>query len=258
MDQRRRPSSKLLFSHEAAPVETVNRDGAGAIVLTCEHAGRMLPERTGGLGISSADLGRHIGYDIGAEGLSRDLCALLDATLVLQRYSRLVVDCNRPAVAKDLVPEISDGTPIPGNIGLSDAERQMRYEEIHRPLHEEIACQIARKKPRAIIAVHSFTPTLGNERRDMHVGLLFNRDKRLAHALEKPIAREIGDDLVALNRPYAVDDESDETIPRHGEATGLPHVLLEVRNDRITTEDGQRAWAALLARAIERAMAVVS
>ncbi|MDZ7841677.1 MAG: N-formylglutamate amidohydrolase [Gammaproteobacteria bacterium] len=250
--------AKLLSPDEPSPFETVNPDGAGEVLLTCEHAGKLLPERVAGLGLSSDDLERHIGYDIGAAGLARRLSKVLDATLVVQRYSRLVIDCNRPAGAKDLIPEISDSTRVPGNMDLSDAERRMRYEEIHQPFHTEIAHQIARKKSRAVIAVHSFNRTVDQEQRDFHVGLLFNRDSRFAQALRGPIAHEIGIQLVALNRPYAVEDESDETIPRHGEATGLLHVLLEVRNDRIRTEEGQRKWAALLSQAINEAMAAVS
>lgn len=248
----------LLSPDDPSPFETVNPDGAGSVLLTCEHAGKLIPRRLARLGLSGDELERHIGHDIGAKGLALRLSKRLDATLVLQRYSRLVIDCNRPAGSKDLVAEVSDGTRIPGNANLGDAERRMRYDEIHQPFHAEIADQIARKQSRAVIAVHSFNRTVDREQRDFHVGLLFNRDPRFARALQAPIAREIGEELVALNRPYAVEDEADVTIPRHGEATGLLHVLLEVRNDRIRTEENQDKWAALLAQAIEEAMATAS
>lgn len=248
-------SAPLLFADEPRPAQTVNPDGGGEVLLTCEHAGRLVPRRIGDLGVAAADMARHIGYDIGAEGVARQLSARLDAPLVVQRYSRLVIDCNRPLAAPDSIPEISDSTPVPGNAGLDAAARRARYDEIHQPWHAEVTRHIAQRAQRAVIAVHSFNPTLGGVRREMHVGLLFNRDARLARALKVQIGRDIGDDLVALNRPYSVDDESDETIPRHGEATGLLHVLLEVRNDLITAEADQLAWGDLLAAAITRALA---
>jgi predicted N-formylglutamate amidohydrolase len=37
-------------------------------------------------------------------------------------------------------------------------------------------------------------------------------------------------------------------VPIHGEANGLPHVEIEIRQDLIGDEAGQAAWAARLAR----------
>ena len=252
-DQLRVPC--LLTSTDPAPVEIVNPRGRSAVLLTCEHAGRQVPARLGGLGLEDRDLERHIGHDIGAEGLSRCLAGMLGATLILQRYSRLVIDCNRPLGAPDLAPAVSDGTRIPANAGLTEADRMRRYEEIHAPLHAAIAARIEMRRPQALIAVHSFNPVLGGEVREMHVGLLYNRDGRLAVELQTALGARIDPASIALNRPYAVDDDSDETIPRHGEATGIPHVLLEIRNDCIATTEGQRHWAAVLGPVIRDAVA---
>lgn len=257
MEKRIDETAPLLTATDPAPVKVGNVKGQGTILLVCEHAGRRVPARLHGLGLTEAQLSRHIGWDIGAAGLSHNLSAALDARLVSQRYSRLVVDCNRPWGAPDLVPAVSDATAVPGNSGLSDAARCARHRAIHAPFHARITTLIAQQRPAALIAVHSFNPTLGGEVRDMHIGLLFNRDDRLAVALRDVLAPVIGVGLVTLNRPYTVDDASDETIPRHGEATGIPHVLLEVRNDLIADEDGQRRWSDLLARAMTVAVAAL-
>jgi predicted N-formylglutamate amidohydrolase len=251
-------TATLLSPADPHPVEQLNCERAAAILLTCEHAGQLIPRLLGDLGLGAQDLRRHIAYDIGASGLSVFLSQALGAPLIAQRYSRLVIDCNRPLDAPDLIPAVSDGTAIPGNTGLTVAERQARYDEIHVPLHRAIAGQILRQKPRALIAVHSFNPTLGPEVRHMEVGLLFNRDPQLATALRHEIAKAIDIELVTLNRPYAVDDASDETIPRHGEANLLPSVLLEIRNDLIATAADQRKWADMLAPAFTRAVATLT
>lgn len=245
-----RAFQELLAPGDPAPVEIVNSEGSGDILLTCEHAGRLVPRRLGDLGVAPADWDRHIAWDLGADDLARRLSDELDAPLVLQRYSRLVIDCNRPLEAPDCIPVISDGTAIPGNRDLTLDEKAQRYAEIHLPLHRTVAGLLDRRAWRAVIAVHSFTPVFGSEARPMQAALLFNRDPRLAHVLQRELATRRPDLNVALNAPYAVDDISDFTIPRHGEPRGLPHVLLEVRQDQLAEPADRQAWAELLASAI--------
>lgn len=243
-------SHRLLRPGDPAPVEIVNERGNGRIVLTCEHAGRGIPQRLGDLGVSPADMDRHIAWDIGAGDLARRLADKLNAPLVLQRYSRLVIDCNRPLDAPDCIPEISDGTPIRGNRHLSLEAKAQRYAEIHMPLHQTVDRLLEQHQARVLVSVHSFTPVFGTEARPMQAALLFNRDPRLAHLLQREIASRRPDLLVALNAPYSVDDDSDFTIPRHGETRGLAHVLLEVRNDQLAAAAERDAWAGLLAESI--------
>jgi predicted N-formylglutamate amidohydrolase len=249
----------VLSAFDPEPVESVNLSGRSMIVLTCEHAGRLVPKSLGDLGVSKAEMDRHIAYDVGAAGLSRLLSAGLDAPLVMQRYSRLVIDCNRPFEAVDCFPEISDGTPIPANGSLSQDERRARYEQIHMPLHQAIEAVIARRRaaglPVVLISIHSFTRHMrstGAVRR-CDLGLLFNRDPSFAQALMKEVRAEAPHVRTALNEPYVVDDQSDYTIPVHGEAGGVPHVLLEVINDEIADDAGRRRWAEILTPALQRA-----
>lgn len=251
--------SGLLQAGDPDPVELVNAGGTSAIFLTCEHAGRAVPAALGDLGVAGQDMARHIACDVGAEGLARALSERLDAALVLQRYSRLVIDCNRPLEAADCVVARSDGTDVPANADLADWDRSRRYEEIHRPLHAAISSALdARRtacRPTVLVAVHSFTPLMRatGAVRDFEIGLLYNRDPRFAGRLAEAFRAANADVDLRLNEPYVVDDLSDYTIPEHGEKRGIAHVLIEVRNDLIADEAGQREWADRLAGPLGRA-----
>lgn len=247
----------LLAASDPSPFEVVNAGGRSDICLVCEHAGRAVPGRLGDLGVDPAEMDRHIAWDLGAEALARRLSSALDAPLALQRYSRLVVDCNRPLKAPDCIPPVSDGTVVPANAHLTEAERQQRYEEIHQAFHGGVARLLdGHRQGQArshLVTVHSFTPTLAGVARPCQLGLLFNRDRRLSDAIMASFRAESGI-VVALNEPYSVDDLSDYTIPVHGEGRGLPHVLLEVRSDEIDSGEGVERWSALLAPALTAAI----
>jgi predicted N-formylglutamate amidohydrolase len=244
-------SMTLLDRSDPDPVEVVNRHGKSGVVLVCEHAGRCVPFVLGGLGIAPEELDRHIGHDIGAEGVARRLSHTLDAVLVLQRYSRLVVDCNRPFEAEDCVPEASDGTAIPANRNLPEADRARRFDEIHRPFHDKVKALLDQRaiedRRAALVTIHSFTPRFANRDRPWQLGVCFNRDRSLAEKLMLAFQRANPEIVAAFNEPYAVDDLSDYTIPVHGERRAIPHALIEIRNDQILDEAGQDNWARLIA-----------
>ena len=255
------PSAAALLSpDEPSPVSVARGNGQSPFLLVCDHAGRRLPERLGRLGLDDQDLDRHIAWDIGIAATSRLLAEALDATLIEQRYSRLVIDCNRPPGAPSSIPEISEATPIPGNLHLAPAEREARIAEIFRPYHDRIAAQIdgrlAAPQPTVLVAMHSFTPVYKGLARPWHIGTLYGRDRRLAEPLYSLLAREshitVGD-----NEPYAVSNETDHTIPVHGEQRGLIHIGIEIRQDQITSPDGQAEWAARLGRLLPAALAAV-
>lgn len=248
----------LLLGGDPVPFVTVNPAGGSPVVLICEHAGRAVPRRLGDMGVSVADMRRHIACDLGAEGLARCLSDALDAPLILQPYSRLVIDCNRPLSAPDAIPEISDGTPVPANQGLTPADRQDRHDAVHRPFHRAVADVLDRRKdrrmPTTVVTVHSFTPHLAGVARRCHLGVLYNRDARLADAIMAVSAKAGHQFRVVRNAPYSVDDASDYTVPVHGERRGLKHVLLEVRNDLISDATARQRWAALLQRLLTGAL----
>jgi predicted N-formylglutamate amidohydrolase len=248
----------LLDPDEPNPVTLENEAGDSVFFLTCEHAGRAFPRRLGRLGLPEAETLRHIAWDIGIGTVGHELSRLLNAAVILQTYSRLVIDCNRDPNVPSSIPEISENTEIPGNRGLDEAERTAREDAIFRPYHNAIAAALDRRaaanRASALAALHSFTPVFKGVPRPWHVAVLFNRDPRLAHALAELLRAE-GSLMVGENEPYQVSDLTDYTIPVHGERRGLPHVEIEIRQDLITEAAGQRQWAARLARLLPAAYA---
>jgi predicted N-formylglutamate amidohydrolase len=253
----RAPASTLLDLDEPAPVLVERLESASPLVFVADHAGRRLPRRLGDLGLAAAELERHIAYDIGILPVARALAQAFDAPLVAQTYSRLVIDCNRPLHVAQSIPEISELTEIPGNLGLSEAARQMRVEALFRPYHGTIEALLEARTaaglPTALIAMHSFTPVFKGFARPWVIGLLYNRDPRLARPLLELLNRDsapyVGDQL-----PYVVHDEGDYTLPVHGERRGLAHVGIEIRQDLIAGAQGQAAWAAWLEGMLRQAL----
>jgi predicted N-formylglutamate amidohydrolase len=240
---------ELLADDEPAAYRVLHEHGCSPFVLTCDHAGNRIPKQLGTLGLRPADLERHIAWDIGAAGVTALLAERLDAIAILQTYSRLVIDCNRPPEVESSIARISEHTEIPGNLTLSEADKAMRIAEIFRPYHDRIAQELDRRQaaqlPTAVIAVHSFTPVFKGSARSWQAGVLYNRDSRMAKPM---LALLRGEGLiVGDNEPYALGDASDYTIPVHGERRGLPHVEIEIRQDLIADAAGQKIWADRLA-----------
>jgi predicted N-formylglutamate amidohydrolase len=241
----------LIAPDEPQPVTVTNHDGRSPFVIVTDHAGKYLPRGLQMLGLDRAECDRHIAWDIGAGAVSSMIGDALEAIVIRQNYSRLVIDCNRTPGSETSIVELSELTNVPGNMGLSDDLVGARVREIFRPYHDRIAHELDRRlqlsRPTALIAVHSFTPVFKDTARPWHVGVLYNRDSRLAVKLIDLMRREPGL-VVGDNEPYSVTDESDYTIPVHGEQRDLLHVAIEIRQDLIADEAGQRRWAALLAR----------
>jgi len=252
-------SHELLRTQDPRPVGDERLQGSSRFLLIADHAGNAVPETLVDLGVSSVDLNRHIGIDIGIHGVSQRLSALLDAPYIFQRYSRLVIDCNRPPGHPTSIAPLSDGTRVPANLNLSSLEARLREEEIFWPYQRSIAAQIARMRlsgrAPVVIAMHSFTPKHGDypAPRPWHIGVLFNRDDRLARPLIALLEAE-GDLTVGVNEPYAVDDSGDYAVPVHCEKGGLLHVELEIRQDLIESAVGQLRWAERLARLLPLAL----
>ena len=246
----------LLAKDELAPVTAYNEGGRSPLLLIADHAGKLIPRALNGLGVSETERARHIGWDIGIAGVSKHLADALDATLIQQNYSRLVIDCNRPPGVPSSMPDISEVTPVPGNVNLSDADKAARVTEIFQPYHDRITAELDLRQqsgqPVVLIAMHSFTPHYKDETRPWHIGLLYNRDTRLSQRLLALLQKEAGL-VVGDQEPYKVDDMHDYAVPVHGERRGLHHACIEIRQDLIADERGQKEWAALLARLLPQA-----
>ncbi|MCW5581246.1 MAG: N-formylglutamate amidohydrolase [Luteimonas sp.] len=241
----------LLSPADPAPVDVLRTGGHSPYLLIADHAGQAVPARLGNLGLPQSELDRHIGWDIGIAGTTARLSEALDACAILQAYSRLVIDCNRPLHAPGSIVARSDGTAIPGNAGLDEVQRRQRVDEIFAPYHACIEAELDRRAraghPTILVAMHSFTLSMNGQDRPWHAGVLYQRDARFAHALLDALRAE-GDLVVGDNAPYSVSDATDYAIPVHAEARGLAHVELEIRQDLIADAAGQRAWADRLAR----------
>lgn len=239
-------TTPLLGPGDPPAVEVYNDRGAAPLLLVCDHASEVIPRRLGDLGVSDADIRRHIGYDIGAAPLARLLADAFDAPLVLSGFSRLVVDCNRRLDDPTAMPPVSDGTLVPGNRNLTEADRAARVMALYDPYHRTIADRLDRFMARgvrpAFISVHSCTPVMAGFARPWHVGVLWNRDDRISAPLMAALARDeklcVGD-----NQPYSGRGPHGFTVPHHAEPRGLAHVMLEVRQDLIEEQGGVVAWA---------------
>jgi predicted N-formylglutamate amidohydrolase len=250
----------MLEVDEPAPFRVLRGEAASPFLLTADHAGRLMPRALGDLGVSETERARHIGWDIGIAGVTERLSSLLDATAIFQTYSRLAIDCNRRWDVPSAFPAVAETTPVPGNMGLSDAEKLARKRAIFDPYHEAIAGTIAARRAcgqaTLYVAMHSFTPVFRGSVREMEVAVLYNRTPRLSHALAELLRAE-GGLVVAENEPYRVSDETDYGVPVHAERGGLDYVEIEIRQDLIEREAGQMEWAARFARLLPRAAAMV-
>jgi predicted N-formylglutamate amidohydrolase len=241
----------LLQADEPEAYSLEHSAGSSAFFLACDHASATFPAALGDMGLDERERARHIAWDIGIAGVTRQLSKQLDACAVLQNYSRLVIDANRPPRTPTSILAVSERTRIPGNEGLSEADIEQREREIFIPYHDCIRAQLDERlraqRPTVLCAMHSFTPSFMDVGREWHVGVLYNRDTRIAHALLDALRSDealvVGD-----NEPYSASDATDYTMIVHGEHRSIPCVELEIRQDLIEDEAGQIAWATRLAQ----------
>jgi predicted N-formylglutamate amidohydrolase len=241
----------LLRADEPQAFSLERSAGTSAYFLACDHASAAFPAALGDLGLDERARAQHIAWDIGIAGVTRLLSKQLDACAVLQNYSRLVIDANRPPRTPTSILTVSERTRIPGNEGLGEADLEQREREIFVPYHDCIRAQLDERlraqRPTVLCTMHSFTPSFMDVGREWHVGVLYNRDTRIARALLDALRSDealvVGD-----NQPYSASDATDYTLIVHGERRSIPCVELEIRQDLIADEAGQSAWATRLAK----------
>ena len=227
--------------------------GSGRFVLFCDHASNHIPAELHGLGVPPSDLTRHIAWDIGAAGVTEALSEIFDAPAILCNVSRLVIDCNRHLNASDLIPEVSDGTWIPGNRRLSEAARATRIERWFHPYHDAVELVLLEREARGMhsiaVSIHSMTPSLAGKPRPWQIALSSHLDRRLADPVLAALRRH-GDVVVGDNQPYDLDPEVDYSIPFHALRRRLPHVQVEFRQDEISDKTTQYEWALRFAQTL--------
>lgn len=237
----------------APAYETINETGSAHILLVCDHASNTLPSAYGMLGLDPEYLSRHIAFDIGAADITRRMSRALDAPAVLSCYSRLLIDCNRQPGHATSIPEISDGIDIPANHGIDAKEVERRQATYFRPFHGAVEAVLDQFSERGVVpvyvAMHSFTPIMDGYERPWHVGVLWNRDPRLAKPLIDALS-EWPDVVIGDNQPYSGRDPEGYSIHTHGGDRGIPNVLIEVRQDLVDTHHGAELWAARIGQAV--------
>jgi len=225
-------------------------------LVTCDHASNHVPDSVNGgdLGLPDADMARHIAYDVGAEGVARHLGELLDAPVIGTRFSRLVIDPNRGADDPTLIMQLYDGTLIPANRTIDEAERTKRITELYQPYHDAYAALAARHADTVILSIHSFTKQLRNKpQRPWHIGVLFAQDARLSTPLIAELETQ-SDLCIGINQPYSGHLPKD-AVDTHGLKHGRLNALIELRNDLISSPTEQQAWARRLAPILTTALA---
>jgi len=246
----------ILAADEPAAFTLERPQGRSEFLLVCDHASRVVPGSLRSLGLDDAQLASHIAWDIGAAGVANRLSTALDATLLLQGYSRLVIDCNRPPGSATSIPTRSEYVCIAANEGLTTADAAARAAEIFTPYHAAISAVLDQRRAAGtrtlLVCIHSFTPVYLGQARPWKIGLMYRKDVRLGRALLELLRQD--DSLHAgENQPYAISDQTDYTIPVHGEVRGLPHVGIEIRQDLIADAQGQQEWATRLAHLLPAA-----
>lgn len=252
----RKDIDSLLCSDEPPAFSEFGTNASSPFLILVDHASRRIPRRLGDLGLPPDELQRHIAWDIGALAVAMQMAAALDAQLVAQNYSRLVIDCNRDPRVATSIPTLGESIDIPGNIGITEEAVAARRTEIFEPYHARIR-QVLDERTAAgratiLVAQHSMTNLFKGVRREMHAAVLYNRDRRFAGRVLNGLRREDGL-TIGDNEPYFVSDETDYTIPQHGEGRGLLHVEIEIRQDLIAHESGQDEWARRLTRVLKDA-----
>ncbi len=248
----------LIAPDEPKPYEVVNAGGTAPFLLICDHASRLIPRSLDNLGLSEADLTRHVSYDIGASDLARMLSDILDAPLVLSGYSRLIIDPNRQPGTETSIPKASEDVVVPGNHDLSEEAMIQRRKTFFEPYHQAISDQMRRFSEAgsvpALISIHSFTPAFHGVERPWHVGVLWHLDKRIALPLIKRLRAE-PDLCVGDNEPYSGRNPEGYSIDVHAADRGFPNVLIEVRQDLIDSPEGVEEWSHRLAHALREILA---
>lgn len=241
----------------AQVVRVERRRASGRVLIVCEHASNDFPPGWGDLGLSTDQRQTHIAWDPGALGLARALSRNLDAPLVRAGVTRLIYDLNRPPQAPGAMAAQSEFHLIPGNRDLPPAERLHRtralYLPFHRRLSAEIAARLATGTLDALITVHSFTPVYAGRPRAVELGVIHDADDRFARRVLAHAQALTGLDA-RLNEPYSAADGVAHTLALHATPMGLPHAMLEIRNDLIADAPAQRAMAARLAPALAAAL----
>ena len=249
-------ASTLLGPNDLPAFDVINENGSAPFLLVCDHARNRIPESLKQLGVADWVLDKHVASDMGARDLTLALSKRFDAPAVLSNFSRLVIDPNRPIDSRAAFVRVSDGIAIPGNIELTPEDRQRRIDELFHPYHAAIETKLASfeqiGKVPALISIHTCTPVFDRVVRRWHIGVMWDKDPRLAKRVLAALA-PVPDICVGDNEPYSGAHPHDFTIDNHAENNGYPCIGIEVRQDLVESPEGVEKWGTLLGDALAEA-----
>lgn len=251
---------RLLQAGEPAPYRIENPKGSAPVLLVCDHASNRVPKALDNVGLSKAELAKHIAWDPGTEHIGQYMSEKLDATAFFATYSRIVVDVNRGERSPECMREVSDHIVVPGNQKLSPAEKRQRLDEIFWPYHRALSAQIKSFLKKGIVplivSLHSFTPEMDGFKRPWHIGVLWNKEETIAKRVVEALRAQNPDIIVGENEPYTLKQGnlSKNTIKTHAEDTGLPYVIVEFRQDLVATKRDALKWGKIFLQALAPVM----
>lgn len=255
-----RTEQALLAEADGPALHTDNPHGNGLFLIICDHASNRIPSALGTLGLSEEAIQSHAAWDPGAYGLAEKLVSYLDAPLISAGFSRLVYDVNRPPESPQAIRASSEIYDVPGNQHLSEEAREARIKAIYEPYHANIAERIEARTGRGqttvLISLHSFTRIYHGQERQVQLGILHDADTRLADALLE-CAPRFTELKIARNEPYGPEDGVTHTLAKHAIPRGLLNVMIEFRNDLITSEEDQCVIAEILAKMLITALEMI-
>ena len=239
----------VLDQQEPPPYRRINEQGSAPLLIACDHAENTIPKSLNGLGLSAEHLRRHIAYDIGAKQVSLLLSKRFDAPLLLSEYSRLVIDLNRHLDDPTLIVEESDGISVPGNMNLTDEMVKQRKETFFHSYHEQyqkmVGTLVSRCSRPVILSVHSFTPAMNGVHRPWEMGVLWDRNEGFARRVIERLATVTGF-WIGENEPYPATDPEGYAQVAYGHEPGVDFALLEIRQDLISSQQGQQKISRLI------------
>lgn len=235
------------------PFSLFNAKGQSPVLLVCEHASPYIPKAYNGLGLDDTRLQSHIAWDPGAAAVAHHLSYLLDAPLLIQRYSRLLYDCNRPPEAPSAIPTLSENTTIPGNHDLPADERERRIHQLYEPFHQQLSQTLTGMAKThgvpVLMTIHSFTKWYKGDERTLDLGIISDDNNSLSETIRQYMD-ETTSWTTKANEPYDANDGVTHTLRRHAETMQLESTMIEIRNDLIVDAEGQHRWATHLADAM--------
>ncbi|MFT5430984.1 MAG: putative N-formylglutamate amidohydrolase [Myxococcota bacterium] len=223
--------------------------GTGPVLLTAEHASNRLPPRWDWQGQEHLAT-QHWGIDLGIAPLTEALATSLGAPAVLARFTRLLVDPNRPVDSPTLFRDRADGHPVNMNALVTPEGAARRIAEYYEPYHAAIDAQLAQHKCKFLLSMHSFTPLYEGAPRSVEIGVLHpGNSAALAEQWRDALATTGRD--VRVNEPYTGSNGYMYSAETHADRFGIPCIELEVRQDLLEDTSNHAEFVTLITAALQ-------